>query len=413
MSASQVKACLLSSLLVAQAIADDEPEKPKQHHLGILVYTPKIELKNVGVESNVFETLQDPVRDDLVVVGPRVDGELPLSDRFHVTGMGFLEEDYFRRQGQERATSFYGEGEALLDWDALKLRGGGGGGQFTERLSIEVGDRLTHQESRGHLGAEWRLSRHLSATVKGSDETFTYSPGLFRFGGNIKDALDRNTLAGAVELRYIVTSMTKAVLKAEAARDNFFSQPEIFPRAHQSYRYLAGFELGQRAAISGTLLAGVVNFPGTINQGVASYTGPVVSADLTLPLFGRVRLHGVGERDVQYGANLVEVGSFPYRNSFILTRYLGDGIVDLPWRLSVFVSGGFEGAHYLLPYPIPDEPVFTTRVDHRWSAGGGLERRFGSTLKIGGHILWARRVSSVLLYSYEDVRYGLTAEVTP
>ena len=53
------------------------------------------------------------------------------------------------------------------------------------------------------------------------------------------------------------------------------------------------------------------------------------------------------------------------------------------------------------------------RIDHRWTAGAGLMRRFGDQFRIGGHIDWARRVSTLPFFSYQGLRYGLTAEVLP
>jgi hypothetical protein len=406
-------AAVAFSAASARPADDDGPEQPKQHHIGKITFTPRILLKSAGVETNVFQTLQDPVRDDIAVISPRVDGFAPLSDHTRVSGMGFLEQYYYRQNAQERATNFYGEGEVVGDYGPWVLKGGGGGGQFTERLSVEVGDLLTHQEERAHAGATLKVSRRISATVQASGETYTYSPGVFRYGGNIKDALDRRTLLGAAQLRYTLTSLTTAVVGAEVQNDNFPSQPPVFPRDHQSYRYVGGLELADRAMVSGRVLAGVREFPGTLAEGIVPYTGPVVSADLTAPVLHVLRLHGVGERDVQYGANIVVFGPSPYRNTFILTRYLGDGLVDLPWNLTAFAGGGFEQADYLLPYPVPETSVFAKRLDHRWSSQAGLYRRFGNTLKIGGHIGWVRRVSTVTLYSYEDVTYALTAEVIP
>jgi hypothetical protein len=53
------------------------------------------------------------------------------------------------------------------------------------------------------------------------------------------------------------------------------------------------------------------------------------------------------------------------------------------------------------------------RVDHRWTGGVTVVRRLSSSLRVGGHLTWARRVSSLPLFSYEGVTYGVTAEVVP
>ena len=46
-------------------------------------------------------------------------------------------------------------------------------------------------------------------------------------------------------------------------------------------------------------------------------------------------------------------------------------------------------------------------------AAGGLARQLGDAVRVGGHVAWARRVSTLALFSYQGLRYGLTAEVIP
>jgi hypothetical protein len=252
----------------------------------------------------------------------------------------------------------------------------------------------------------------LSATVQGQDETFTFAPGTFRFGGEVKEAMDRNTVTGTAQLRYGITNKTTLLLTADALEDNFFSQPVDSPRVRQSYRYLGGVELGSRALVSGKLLFGMRQFPGTLAQGSPPYQGPVLSADLVLPL-RFVRLRFQGDRDVQYAGSLVDVGPLRYRNAFIYDRYRGEALFGLPLSLSAVVSGGFENADYLLPYPYPDAFHLSSRTDHRWVADGGLARQLGERIRIGAHVQWVRRVSTLALYSYQGIRYGVSAEFIP
>jgi hypothetical protein len=66
---------------------------------------------------------------------------------------------------------------------------------------------------------------------------------------------------------------------------------------------------------------------------------------------------------------------------------------------------------YLLPYPMGD--ALARRVDHLWTAGGSLLRRFGGSVRVGGTLLWTRRVSNFAGFSYQGLSYGLQAEVVP
>jgi hypothetical protein len=368
-------------------------------------------MKEAGVDTNVFQTLQNPTRDEVVVFGPRLESAMTLR-RLRVTSVAFLEVNYFHREGEERFTDFYGDGRAELDAGPLTFFGGGGGGQFHNRFSIDVDERLKRQEKRGYVGLTWHVTRRFSATAQGGDEILTFAPSVFRLGGFVKEAMDRDTLTGTAQLRYALTNKTTLLLSADALEDRFFSQPKDTPRVRQSYRYLGGVELGPRAVLTGKLLVGFRQFPGTLAQGSPPYEGPVVSADLALPL-RHARLRVQGDRDVQYAGSLVNVGSLRYRNAFIYDRYRGEASFGLPVGLIGILSAGFENARYLLPYPYPDAFHLSRRVDHRWMAGAGLARQLGDQVRVGAHVQWVRRVSTLALFSYEGFRYGLSAEIIP
>jgi hypothetical protein len=402
------------ALAAAPARAEETRARPGKYRLGPFWLTPRVQLKDAGVDTNVFQTRDRPTRDTVAVVSPRVDGSMKIGRRLRATGFGFLDLNYYRRQDEESSTDFYGEGDATLDLGPFVLLGGGGGGQFSQRFSIDVDERLPRQEKHAYAGLRWQPSRRVSATATGRGEVFTFAAGTLRLGGAIKEAMDRNTLKGALELRYALTSKTTAVAAFEEQEDRFFSQPlDVPPRRRRSRRYLAGVELGARAAVSGKLLAGVRDYPGTLADGSPPYRGPVLAADLTLPVGERLRLRGVAERDVRYASSLVAIDRLRYRNAFVSARYEGHVLADLPLRLVGLASAGYEDARYLLPYPYPDPSVLADRRDHRYTAGFGLSRRFGDSVRIGGHVSWARRVSTLPLFSYEGLRYGLDAEVLP
>jgi hypothetical protein len=410
-------AFLLSGCLaVTPAPAQESPPPRGRHAFGPFSVTPKLELENAGVDTNVFQTLRDPVRDDTVVLRPQLDGDLVLGDSFRMTGLAFAEINYFRRQGEQRSTDFYGAGEGTLDLGPLRLFAGGGGGQFTQRFSIDVDERLRREEKRGHAGVTWRATPRITLTTRGETEVLTFAPGAFRLGGDVKQAMDRNTLTGSAVLRYVVTPRTSLVVSADALEDRFFSEGPDMPRVRRSYRYLGGVEVreyGSGDLPSGKVLLGVREFPGTLDQGSPPYQGPALAAELDLPLRYVGRVHLEGGRDVLYASSVVDLGTVRYRNAFVYERYLAQDDIALPLGLSLLASAGFEAARYLLPYPYPDVFSLSDRVDHRWTGGLAIARRFSSSFRVGGHVTWARRVSSLPLFSYEGVTYGITAEVVP
>lgn len=415
LSALRVAGLVLGLLApAASASAQETRSQPGRYRLGPLRLTPRIELVNAGVDTNVFQTLQDPTRDAVVILRPRLDGAMEVGRRLRLTGYGLLDFNYYRRQGEERSTDFFGGGDAELDLGPFTLLGGGGGGQFSQRFSIDIDDRLLRQEKYAYAGLGWRERERLSARVEGRTEVLAFAPGVFRLGGFVQEAMDRNTLTGRGQVRYALTNRTALLVSAEAMEDRFFSQRTDTPhRIRRSYRYLGGVEFQRPALLSGRFLAGLRDFSGPIAAGSPSYRGPAILADLILPIRNRVRLHGVALRDVRHASSLVEIDDLRFRNAFVSTSYQGDVAIDLPLDLVGVASAGFEEARYLLPYPYPDRIHLANRLDHRWTAGAGLLRRFGDQVRIGGHIDWARRVSTLPFFSYQGLRYGLTAEVLP
>jgi len=389
-----------------------ERKKRPRHKVGPIYVNPQIRVAS-GIDTNVFQSFAEPTRDAVTILSPHVDGVLPVGRRLYITGGGGMDVFYYRRQDDERSVDFFGEGRAELTLGPVVLYGGGGGGQFTQRFSIDVDDRIKRQEKRGYGGLTWNVTRRLSLTGQGMGEVFTFAPGEFRLGGDIKEALDRNTLTAAGQLRFALTRRTTLVGSAERIEDRFFSQPPSFPRERESQRYMGGFEFSGRGLLLGRLLVGRRIYAGTVAEGTPPYKGPVVSADVALPVGSRVRFHALADRDVVYASSLVEVQTLRYRNAFIYERALGEMIVDLPFALIAAVNAGFESAEYLLPLPYPDQFHLAMRVDHRWTLGGALYRRVGDNVRIGGNVLWARRVSNLQTFSYQGVRYGFVAEYRP
>src|SRR5262249_30717048 len=263
------------------------------------------------------------------------------------------------------------------------------------------------------VGATWRMTRRISATGQASSDEYIFAPATLRNGQSAKAAGDRNSLTGSASLRYALTKRTGFLVSADAIEDRFLSQPATVPPVFQPYRYMAGLEFGERAAINGHVLAGLRDLPATYAQGSVPYQGPAINADVVVPLGRSGRVRAVGVRDVNYAANFVDLDRLRYRNIFIYKFALGEVSFDLPASFLVKGTVSGEEARYVLPYPYPDEFHVARRLDHRLTLGAGLQRRFSETFRIGGYVTWDRLVSTLPAYSYQGARYGLTAEIVP
>jgi Putative beta-barrel porin 2 len=391
------------------AAAQKETRKPRgRFRVGPVYLTPKLLLKNAGVDTNVFNQRSDEIPDTSVVLSPTLLAALPVGRRFRFTGEGHVDFNYFRRQSSERSTDFGAEGRGEVDFGPCTFFGAGGGGQSRQRFAIDIDQRVLRHEQWGTLGVKFSPAPRLSTTVSGMGRVYEFGSFLID-GVNVKDSLDRNELTGSVQVRYALTRQTTLVASGDVIEDRFLSQPLAASRLARSYRFLGGFELGAKALIRGKVLAGVRRFPAS--GSVPQYEGPALAIAASVPLRHYGLLTTTAERDIYYALSPVVIASDRFRNTYASTRLGAEATVNLP--LSLFGRGtfGFEQAKYLLPYPFGT--TIAPRVDHLWSTGASLLRAFRTGVRVGGTVQWIRRVSSFPAFSYQGLRYGLQAEVAP
>ena len=385
---------------------------PTRFRIGPLRFSPRLELTNAGRDSNVFLDSTNPVAATSIVVRGTVEGFVPVRRRARLLGEGWLDLSYYRSLSSESSTDPGGWGRAEVDLGPFTLMASGGGLQARQLYSIDIDERILREEQWVNGGAEWRISRRIVASGGAERHSYRYDPSAREPGGSLRTAatLNRNNLTGTLALHYALTSMTTAVATADVIEDEFqVSAPGL--NTTRSYRYMAGVELGEKALISGRFLAGIRDFP-TISAGsLPSYRGPTFAGALTLPLFNRLRLAGTFLRDVFVSAQAVRSAEERARNTYVLTSLQGTAEVDLPLQLVGRAIVGYSDANYLLPATVGG--VSYPRVDHLYSVGGSLLRRFSDSVRVGGTVTYNRRVSTLPGNSYEQWVYGVSAAIVP
>jgi hypothetical protein len=403
---------LALSLAAATAAAQyNKTEPPKtRFRLGPLRFSPKLELRNAGRDTNAVLDPTNPVEDTSVVVRGSVEGFLPVRRRLRLYGEGWLDWSYFRTFDTESSWDPGGEGHAELDLGPFTLVGGGGGFQARQLYSIDIDERILREEKWVNGGGEWRLTRRFVVSGGAEHRSYRYDPTVTTGTLSAAATLDRNTLTGTVALRYKLTSMTTAVAVGDVIEDQFrLSAPGL--DTTRSYRYMGGFEFGERAFITGRFLAGVRDFPSSSSGSLPSYRGLALQGELAWPLFTRLRLVGTAQRDVYVASTPVRTVEERARNSYILTSAQAGADIDLPLALIGRATVGFAESEYLLPTTVEGIPF--PRVEHLYTVGGTLLRRFSDNFRIGGTVTYYRRVSTLPFNSYDRWLYGVSAEIVP
>jgi hypothetical protein len=402
----------LSCAAPAAAQSRGTPERAGRFHVGPVGITPRLELRNAGVDTNVFNSAGEPVPDTSVVVRAQLDGYLPVR-RLRLYGSGYTDFNYFRRESTERSTDFGGSGHVEMPLGPLLVFGGGGGAQARQRATIDLDERVLRQEKNAYAGAETRLGSRITVWGQGAVQAARYGRTFTAAGDPFRLArgLDRDTLTATGEVRLRLSTLTELVGRGEAVQDRFLKQRDA-GRVTRSYRVLGGFRFDPLAAINGTILAGFREIPRSSSGSVPPYRGPVVQVDSSLPLFGRARLAATAQRDVVFAATGAEAREGRLRNTYVSTRVVGSVELGLPLALRLRTSAGFEDARYVLPYSLAGGRS-QRRQDHLYTGSVSLLREVGDSFRVGGTATFTRRVSTFVTSSYEGYRYGLTAELRP
>jgi hypothetical protein len=335
---------------------------------------------------------------------------MPVGRRIRLSGEVWLDWSYYRRYTTERSTDPGGEGRAEIDVGPVTLIGGGGGYQARELYSIDIDERTLRQEEWVYGGADWRLTRFFSLSGGAEWRSSKYDPTRATGDPLTAASLNRNSTSARLEGRYRLTSMTTALASAEVIEDEFVvAQPSVAKT--RSYRYLGGFELGERAFLSGKVLVGFRDFPSASSGSLPSYRGPAAQVEVALPVRSFGRLVGTAGRDVYVASTPVLGVGDRARNAYILTTLNGSAEVDLPLELLGRFTAGFQEAEYLVPQTVSG--VSFPRVEHLYSTGFSLLRRFSDSLRAGATATYYRRVSTIPGQSYDRWVYGISAELLP
>ena len=365
------------------------PEDSARYRVGPIWFTPTIDVRNVGVDTNVFNDYSEPKQDFVASFGPAVDmwtrfGRSRLN--LHTT----LQYDYFKTYEEERAfgTVNHGRYEVLLNRFMPFLEGSYD--NTSRRPGFEIDARARYQTDAAIGGTDVRLSSRTVLRFQGERSHVNYDEGEQFNGSNLADTLNREDTAFSGAFREALTPLTTLVVSAERRDYRFeFAQD----RDTNAFRIVPGFEFKPGALISGRASLGYVSFR-TLDSDLPDFKGVVSNVEVTYTARAtRVQVNVL--RDPNYSYEIEE----PY---YILT--------DAGVQVTERITNGWDLVGRLsrqwLDYQQLVSSGLTTREDHGWHAGVGTGWWLGSTLRMGVDADYVTRDSPVPTRSYSGWRVG-------
>jgi hypothetical protein len=348
--------------------------------------TPRVALRNVGVDTNVFNTAGEPLRDFVATVAPGADSWW-RAGRTLVTMRTTVEWNYFQRATSQRSVNL-GQ-EALVEWRTARVtpRVSGAWGRTRQRPTLEIDARVQQETASAEAGVVVRVGHNLTVDAFGKGRRLD-------FGGRHGDAvlaaeLNRESREWGVHGRLTLSPITTVGIRGTVARDTFLLSSL---RDSRSWSVVPGVEFRPIGLLSGAAAVGFRHFD-AVDPGVPDVAGVIAAVNVAYTARDAYRVRVRLDRDVEYSFSVDEPYYVATAASVELTR-----VVALDWDVV-----GRAGRSLL---------AYQSRTGHAGgrdevirTIGGGLGRRLANGVRLGLDIDHVRR-ASVAGRSYSGMRAG-------
>jgi hypothetical protein len=380
--------------------AAPDPFVTARVRFGPLALTPGLAVTNVGWDSNVFNTWEDPQGDFTGTVTPQTDLWFRMGP-LRVVGHGALGYVYFANFVKERSwnTDDSVKLEALgthvrpyIGYAYLNIR---------DRPGYEIDQRVRRVENRMFAGVDMPLTRKTTLGAAFKRTKTDYAEGESFNDIYLRFQFNRWTDVYTVSARYALTPLTTLLFDTEYVREKF--EFDVM-RNSAGFRLLPGVEFKPMALISGTARVGYrqLNFD---SPNVPDYSGLVGSVNLGYTLLGATRFSVQFDRDVQYSFEQREpyyvltgvTGSITYALNITWDLQARAGNQSLAYRQTILSGAGSGSAA---------SGTSAGRTDRVVYYGGGIGYRLGPDTRIGFNVDYYTRRSGVSIRQYQGLRVG-------
>lgn len=361
----------LALTLAAPASAQDPARQPPagaEMHVGPVTLRPRLEIRDAGFDSNVFNDATDPKEDFTVDFTPRLDVLIePSWARIrYTTYANFV---YFHEFTDERSINAGNEGRFEFLLNRVRPYVFGSVVNTSDRLNAEVDARAERRDWRVEAGALVALTPRASIVFAARRGSLAFEEDEFFNGVPLAATMNHDYDAYEGGLRFTLTPLTTLQVTGSYQRDRFDTASG---RDTRIWRLTPTLDFDPNALISGRLTVGFTSFEPD-SSSIEPYQGLTAAGQLTWRL-NTTKLEGLIERDVRYSYELLQ----PYYVT-TLGRLTLTQIITGP--LDVQLVAGRQRLEYRDEVPL-DVDV-DRRADTVTTWGGGIGFRVGDTARIG------------------------------
>ena len=385
---------LLAGLGTTASAQDEDPADTARFRFGALRFTPSISLTNVGVDTNVFNEVENPKRDTTAALGPSVNLWMKLG-RSRVSGKVTGQYLYFAQYDSQRAWNTSDEARWEVPLGRITPFATGNYANARQRQGYEIDTYARQRTTAVGLGADVDLGGKTKLTLLGTHGAFSFDQAEAFLGVALAPALNRTSDAEQLVVRYKLTPLTTFVVSGQGIQDRFALEPL---RNSNSIKILPGLEFKPFALISGTVSVGYRWFS-ALDKTMPDYQGVVASVDAKYAV-GATQLNLKVSRDLAYSFEPTEPYYALTDTTLIITRR-----VTSAW--DAIGRAGLQSLDYSALTSTPGSAG--ARIDRGRQFGGGVGYRVGRSVRVGFDTTYVRRRSAASANrDYEGFRSGVS-----
>jgi hypothetical protein len=358
---------------------------------------PSLVISNAGVDSNVFYTPSEPIKDFTITAGPAAMLYVPIHRKFVLSLYGSPQYVWYSKTDRERTWNYYFSGAAQLNLKNVFFSLEGTYSDARERWNTEIDIRPRRKE-KGYGGsvlirAAWKTSFSLGyRTVKYNYESIEDASGF-----NVQEKLNRQESYANFSMFYQASTQRRFFLDFEYGlyQFEFATQAAIGnSRSGAAYAGLEFSRLGRR--VRGRIRVGYKKFDVRALDG-PDYQGVVGDSQLWIRLAKPFVIRGSYMRDVRF--------SLWYGNPYYVESRPGAGVSLYPVRLLRLDYDYSIGRNR---YPVvggggPD----VKRLDDYSIHSAAVYFRIKKTVALGFIASWWARKSNLAAEDDKRTFYGL------
>ena len=358
---------------------------------------PSLVISNAGVDSNIFYSPAEPIKDFTITAGPAATVYVPIHRKFVLSLYGSPQYVWYSKTEQERTWNYYLNGAAQLSLKNVFFSLEGTYSDARERWNTEIDIRPRRKE-KGYGGSvliktAWKTSFSLGfRTVKYDYESVVYGDSF-----DVRERLNRQESYANFSMFYQASTQRRFFLDFEYGlyQFDFATQAAIGDaRSGAAYAGLEFSRLGRR--IRGRVRIGYKKYDVRAVDG-PDYQGVVGDSQLWIRLAKPFVIRGSYVRDIRF--------SLWYDNPYYLESRPGAGVSLYPLR---FLRLDYDYSVGRNTYPVvggggPD----VKRLDEYTIQSAGIYFRIKKSVALGFIASWWARDSNLDAEDDKRTFFGL------